>query len=258
MITIKEAIEGSALNGSVTFAGCYAGKFSISVAGDVVKLGPDFHLSFAEHKGPDILLSDYDAFLIVGLRLSFQHAAKIYTRHRLWQHAAEDHYIISEKALHSSIKDQLSLTLAVDLARSLRQHTDKPIFLIPEPNPIEEIKSIPLTTDRLKRAHEHFQVVFQDEVGIEVYNAFVRAAEAVANDLSAKFLPQPADTLTPVFSDNLYRVEFKPKFAPLPGITRPPMEGDIFHLNSVFGHRVLKQIEPLLTVASRTDSTPPV
>jgi len=256
MITIMEAIRASSLNGSVTFAGAWAGSFSISVADDVVKLGPGFHVSFAEHKGPDILLSDYDAFLIVGLRFNFQQAAKIYTRHRLWQHATRDHYIISEKALHSSIKDQLSLTLAVDIARSLRQHTDKPIFLIPEPNPIEEIKSIPLTTDRLKKAHEHFQGVFQDEVGIEVYSAFVRAAEAVANDLSAKFLPQPADTLTPVFSDNLYRVEFKPKFAPVPGITRPPMEGDIWHLNSVFGHRVMKQIEPLLTAASRTESSP--
>ena len=109
----------------------------------------------------------------------------------------------------------MSLSLAADLARSLRQHTDKPIFLIPEPNPIEEIKRIPLTNDRLKKAFESFQAVFQDEVGIEVYNAFVRAAEAVANDLSAKFLPQPADTLTPVFSDNRYRVEFKPKFAPI-------------------------------------------
>ena len=60
----------------------------MSVAGDVVTPRPGSLLSFAERKGPDILLSDYDAFLIVGLRLSFQHAAKIYTRHRLWQHAA--------------------------------------------------------------------------------------------------------------------------------------------------------------------------
>src|SRR5262245_16454917 len=154
MITIKEAIEASSLNGSVTFAGASAGRFSISVAGDVVKLGPDFHVSFAERTGPDILLSDYDAFLIVGLRLNFQQAAQIYIHHRLWQHAAEDHYIISEKALHSAIKDQLSCTIAVDLARSLRQQTDKPIFFIPEPNPIEEIKRIPLTTDRLKKSHK--------------------------------------------------------------------------------------------------------
>ena len=255
MITIKEAIEDSSLNGSVTFAGSYAGSFSISVADDVVKLGPRFHVSLAEHKGPDVLLSDYDAFLIVGLRLNFQQAAKIYTSHRLWQHATKDHYIISESALHSAIKDELSLTLNINLARTLRQHTDKPIFLVPEPNPIEEIKSIPLTTDRLKKAHEHFQPVFQDKVGIEVYRAFVRAAEAVANDLSAKFLPQPADTLSPVFSDNLYRVESKPKFEQAPA--HVPMEGDIWHLNSLFGRRVVKQIEPLLTAVSRTESTQP-
>ena len=170
---------------------------------------------------------------------------------------SRDHHIVSETALHSAIKDQLSLTVAADLARSLRQHTDKPIFLIPQPNPIEAIKRMPLTTDRLKEAFERFQVFFQDEVGIEVYSAFVRAAEAVANDLSAKFLPQPADTLTPVFSDNLYRVEFRPKFTPLPGGPGPPEEGDIFHLNALFGHHVMKQIEPLLTVASRTESAPP-
>jgi hypothetical protein len=258
MIAIKDAIEDSesSLNGSVTFAGCYAGSFSLSVAGDVVKPGPRFHLSFAEHTGPDLRLSDYDAFLIVGLRLNFQHAARIYAKHRLWQHATEDHYMISEKALQSAIKDQLSLTIAVDLARSLRQHTDKPIFFIPQPNPSEAIKSMPLTRDQLKEIHEQWQVFFQDEVGIEVYSAFVRAAEAVADDLSAKFLPQPADTMTPVFTDNRYRVEFKPKFEPTPSGVVPPREGDIFHANPLFGHRVMKQIEPLLTVASRTESTP--
>lgn len=259
MIAIKDAIEesDSSLNGSVTFAGCYAGSFSLSVAGDVVKPGSRFHLSFAEHTGPDILLSDYDAFLIVGLRLNFQHAARIYAKHRLWQHATEDHHMISEKALQSAIKDQLSLTIAVDLARSLRQHTDKPIFFIPQPNPSEAIKSMPLTTDQLKEVHEQWQVFFQDEVGIKVYSAFVRAAEAVADDLSAKFLPQPADTMTPVFTDNCYGVEFKPKFEPTPSGVVPPREGDIFHANPLFGHRVMKQIEPLLTLASRTESTPP-
>jgi hypothetical protein len=259
MIAIKDAIEDSdsSLNGSITFAGCYAGSFSLSVAGDVIKPGPRFHLSFAEHKGPDLLLSDYDAFLIVGLRFNFQHAANIYRHHRLWQHATEDHYLISEKALQSSIKDQLSLTLAVDLARSLRQHTDKPIFFIPQPNPNEAIKSMPLTTDQLKELHERWQVFFKDEVGIEVYRAFVRAAEAVADDLSAKFLPQPADTMNPVFTDNFYRVEFKPKFEPDPRGAIPPREGDILHANPLFGHRVMKQIEPLLTVASRTGSTSP-
>jgi hypothetical protein len=255
MIAIKDAIEDSdsSLNGNVTFAGCYAGSFSLSFAGDVVKLGPRFHLSFAEHKGPDLLLSDYDAFLIVGLRFNFQHAANVYAKHRLWQHATEDHYIISEKALQSSIKDKLSRTLAVDLARNLRQHTDKPIFLIPQPNPNEVLKSMPLTTDQLKELHERWQVFFQDEVGIEVYRAFVRAAEAVADDLSAKFFPQPADTMTPVFTDNSYRVKFKPKFeAPQGGANAvPPREGDILHANPVFGHRVMKQIEPLLTGASR-------
>ena len=260
MIAIKDAIEDSdsSLNGSVTFAGCYAGSFSLSVAGDVVKPGPRFHLSFAEHKGPDILLSDYDAFLIVGLRFNFQHAAKIYAKHRLWQHATADHYIISEKALESSIKDQLSLTIAVDLARSLRQQTDKPIFFIPQPNPSEAIKSMRLTTEQLKELYERWQVLFEDEVGIEVYRSFVRAAEAVADDLFAKFLPQPADTMTPVFTDNSYRVEFKPKFEPNPdGAAVPPREGDILHANPLFGHRVMKQIESLLTVASRAESTPP-
>ena len=259
MIAIKDAIEDSdsSLKGSVTFAGCYAGSFSLSVVGDVVKPGPRFHLNFAEHKGPDLLLSDYDAFLIVGLRFNFEHAAKIYAKHRLWQHATEDHHIISEKALQSSIKDQLSLTIAVDLARSLRQHTDKPIFLIPQPNPNEALKSMPLTTDQLKELHERWQVLFQDDVGIEVYSAFVHAAEAVADDLSAKFLPQPTDTMTPVFTDHCYRVAFKPKFEPDPRGAVPPREGDILHANTVFGHRVMKQIEPLLTVASRTEATPP-
>jgi hypothetical protein len=252
MIAIKDAIEDSdsSLNGNVTFAGCYAGSFSLSIAGDVVKLGSRFHLSFAEHKGPDLLFSDYDAFLIVGLRFNFQHAVNIYNSgHRLWQHATDDHYIISEKALQSSLKDQLSLTLAVDLARSLRQHTDKPIYFIPQPNPSEAIKSVALTTDQLKEERERWQAFFQDKVAIEVYKSFVRAAEAVADDLSAKFLPQPADTMNPVFTDNAYRVEFKPKFEPNPGGRITPREGDIFHANTLFGHRVVKQIEPLLTAA---------
>ena len=252
MIAIKDAIEDSALNGSVTFVGGPAGKWSVSVAGDAVKPGPNALLFFAEGKGPDILLSDYDAFLIVGLRLSFQLATKIYRRHRLWHHAAKDHHIISEKALHSAITDQLSQTLAVDLARSLRQHTDKPIFLIPQPNPIEEIKSLALTTDKLKDTYERWQVFFQDEIAIEGYSAFVRAAEAIATDLSAKFLPQPEDTMTPVFSNNLYRVELKPKYEPGDRIPRRP--NDMLHLNPLFGHCVVKQIEPLLAVASRTES----
>jgi hypothetical protein len=257
MIAIKDAIEesDSSLNGRVTFAGCYAGSFSLSVADDVVKTGERFHLSFAEQTGPDLRLSDYDAFLIVGLRLNFQHAARIYAKHRLWRHATADHYIISEKALRSSIKEHLSRTIAVDLARTLRQHTDRPIFFIPQPNPNEALKSMPLATDQLKELHERWQVFFQDDVAIEVYSAFVRAAEAVADDLSAKFLPQPADTMTPVFTDNIYRVELKPKFEPDPRNV-PPRDGDILHANPLFGHRVVKQIEPLLTVASRTESTP--
>ena len=81
IVAIKHAIEDSSLNGSVTFVGgVYKGEFSISVAGDVVTPRPGSLLSFAERKGPDILLSDYDAFLIVGLKLSFQHAAKTYTK----------------------------------------------------------------------------------------------------------------------------------------------------------------------------------
>jgi hypothetical protein len=249
MIAIKDAIEDSdsSLNGNVTFAGCYAGSFSLSVEGDVVKTGPRFHLSFAEHKGPDILLSDYDAFVIVGLRLNFQPATKIYAKHRLWQHATEDHHIISEKALEASIKDQLSPTIAVDFARSLRQQTDKPIFLVPQPNPNEAIKTMPLTSDQQRELHERWQVFFEDEIGVDVYRAFVRAAESIAEDLSAKFLPQPADTMNPVFTNNIYRVAFKPKFEANPGGPIPPRDGDILHANPLFGHRVLKQIEPLLT-----------
>jgi hypothetical protein len=258
MIAVKDAIEesDSALNGNVTFAGCYAGSFSLSVVDGIVRPGPRFHLSFAEHKGPDLVLNDYDAFLIIGLRFNFQHATKIYTKHRLWQHATEDHYIISDKALESSIKDQLSHTIAVDLARSLRQHIDKPIFFIPQPNPNEALKSMPLTTDQLKELYERWQVFFQDDVGIDVYRAFVRAAEAIADDLSAKFIPQPADTMNPVFTDNSYRVDFKPKFEADPRGAVAPREGDIFHANTVFGHRVMKQVEPLLTAASRPESTP--
>ncbi|WP_431304739.1 hypothetical protein [Sediminicoccus sp. BL-A-41-H5] len=89
-----------------------------------------------------VVLADYDAFVVVGLGLSAKVVADAYATVRLWPHIERGKTLVSEPCLEEILIGRIRRTGAFQLAKSLRLNVEKPIFVVPQPSPLEGFKTI--------------------------------------------------------------------------------------------------------------------
>lgn len=187
----------------------------------------------------DIRVDDYDAFAIVGLRLSMSGVARVYRSFALWGHQIDQsavrdgHYLISRPALKRTVVEFLSASPAVKIAQTFRRHTNKPIFMVPQPCGMEtakELASAETMTPRERRSWGMMRHLLDENVGQDLYEVYLESASAVAAGCGAVFVPQPDDTRTGLFTKSQYRLVGK-------------QARDDRHANIDYGRRILDQMK---------------
>lgn len=165
--------------------------------------------------------ADYDAFVVVGLELTFAFAADLYLTHRLMDHQERGTSLISRGALEGSLLAFLRSTLAARTVAKLRRITPAPIMLIPNPLPNPTIRQN--VRYRKRWTHEHMTFL------LDLYRA---QFEILGKELDVITYTQPAHTVeAPCFTRASYA--FNP-------------EADHYHTNEAFGIELLREITPAL------------
>lgn len=194
-------------------------------------------------------LDDFDAFAIVGLRVSLSGIVRIYRSFALWNHKVEEgvvrdgHYLISRPALKSAAMDFLAESPALKIARKIRNNTTKPIFIVGQPCAMETVKELAVVatthpeklTVRERRSWGNLRNTLDETIGRDLYEIYKEVASAVAAECGAIFVPQPDDTRTGIFTKAQYRITKEVR--------------DDRHANVDFGRRVLAQMKAEMAAA---------
>lgn len=187
----------------------------------------------------DIRIDDFDAFAVVGLRISMSGVARVYRSFALWDHQIEQssvrdgHYLISRPALKRAAMEFLADSPAMKIAEKFRGHTTKPIFIVPQPCGMEsakELASSKTMTARERRSWGMIRHLLDETIARDLYKIYLEAASTVAKEHGAIFVPQPDDTRTGVFTKSQYRLVGKEV-------------RDDRHANIDFGRRIIDQMK---------------
>jgi hypothetical protein len=188
-----------------------------------------------------------DAFVIVGLSLSISPCASVYRDYRFSPPEGEDSeaglqsrrsrskegpFLISEGAFRAAVGGLIEDTDAVRLAKLLRAATDKPIYLIPQPNPLLRIREhVPTDTQsRAWRAFLKWKPLMDAGIGEQMNRFFTEEATRRLDKLQLSFLPQEDATRMGAFSHDRFARE---------------KSDDHRHMNADYGDTLLNQIEGL-------------
>jgi hypothetical protein len=181
----------------------------------------------------DVAVSDFDRFVIVGLELSLGVCASVYGRFLPYDRYPARRFdinapqLISKSCMDAAITGLIERTGAIRVARQLRTATDRPIYIVPQPNPIEELKSVVPQTPRQKRAVAKWTPLFPEAIATEMYDVFLGLARRVAAPHRITVLGQPAETLSAGFTRAIYKRE---------------KQDDVRHTNAAFGRDILRSL----------------
>jgi hypothetical protein len=166
----------------------------------------------------------YDAYVVCGLTLSAMRAVHAYDAKfaELRRLARRD--AVSVEDFAQAMEPALRGAIAVDVIAKLRQITRAPIFLIGTPYGAY-VRHVELW-EKLK-AREHEEVVAR---------AYHTACRNIAHELSAIFVPQPAETI----ADNGYTTREPFFLFPLDYVRSEKAEHT--HMNASFGAVVLRDV----------------
>jgi hypothetical protein len=182
-------------------------------------------------------IADYDYFALFGLDLSPAIAVKFSENFRIWRANARvsDKRLLSRPAFIESVAGQLRRTLAIVVATKLRAATERPIFVVPQPCPVEGVLA-PLRGglfDLGKTSGKSIRWEAAAAMGTELYRLFVRAAQTTVSSLGISFLEQPAETRTlGILTKETYRY------------FDPAKKVDYAHMNAEYGAAVLRHLVP--------------
>ncbi len=188
----------------------------------------------------DMRLDDYDVFVLAGLGVSANQCGRVYRSWRLARHAGERHALISRGALLAAIEGLLRLTISYKVASQLRAHTSKPIVIVPQPNPIERIKTVERTTDRLKETFEKWGLFFDEPLAEELYEAFLEAARRAFGEIPAAFMEQPASSRAGFFTRDEYQMKLRTTYDRSQQV--PNTVEDVTHMNADFGRLTMEML----------------
>ena len=232
MVAVREAASerNSSLDEHITYV--FAPGFDLNALmvkdGNVVPGALRARVKFAAGvNSASVRLDDYDAFVIVGLRFYVGACTTIYRDFRLWEHAAPKSALLSDAAFRHAVAGALGDTEALTIARRIREHTHKPILIVPQPSPLETIMVRDLSTPRARRGNALWGPLFDPACAERLYSVYVSAAASACRDCDVTFLPQPAETLSGAFTKR----EFQ----------RDKID-DIRHMNSAYGDHIIAQL----------------
>jgi hypothetical protein len=171
----------------------------------------------------ELVVADYDAFCVVGLRSGVRIAIELYARWRADSHRRQDgrFQIVSDACFLDTVYDQLDASLAMTVVRKLRSITDKPIFLAARPAYSE---------NALDDARFNDMKVALDAGDAQALRATYDTATRRLTDSGVVILDQPGVTLaSPVLSKSVYQRE---------GGDVP----DVLHMNDAFGEIAVREL----------------
>ncbi len=180
-----------------------------------------------------IELADYDQFILVGLGFSFTRLARMHQRYRLFSGVSDlkHRYLISEDCRELAMAGLFEMSLAIDLAKTIRSASEAPILLVPEPfrsisvlDSTEEVELWSYMSDRT------------DDL-LTVYRTMQRRCEALLPNF--RVLEQPDETIDRVFTRSEF-AEAAPRMTAngFESYTAP----DFGHMGPLYGTRVLTEV----------------
>jgi hypothetical protein len=194
------------------------------------------HIQIAQ---TEVDIDSHDLFAFFGLRLSMVSlCSRLYERCRLPGHPTDpQHSPISRSAMHAALEGLAADTLAIRLAKLVRQCTDKPIFVVPQPGPSETLRRVdleslgPAVRERFERAKKSWVPIMNEEIGGVLYDIFVDALKSLGAKERLVFVDQPRETMTAGCCT-------KPEYQAHPK--------DLLHANRLYGLKVLQELEGCL------------
>lgn len=195
----------------------------------------------------EIVLDEFDAFVVAGCMVALPQATNIY-RDARWPGlpslageadvAALEPRLMSRAAVLATVAANLGDRLGLRLAARLRTGTDAPIWVASQPRLSARVKGKPRPTTR-----GHLMALRNGDAAA-VSALFDEAAHIAASRANTGFLPQPEATIDDhIFTSEPYVAE-APRLTPEGRATQP--EDDILHANAAYGAAVLDQVAAVL------------
>lgn len=180
-----------------------------------------------------IKIDDFDRFVVVGVEFAFGLCTRMYGRFLPAEKLLDRKFgidapqPISAACIEASVAGLIEQSGAVQLVRQLRRGTTKPIYLVPQPSPLETIRQIVPKTPRQKRSAARWAPMFAAADAVPMYDVFLRASRAIAASMNAVLIEQPAHTMVDGFTRAMYA---------------RTKEDDIRHMNAAYGQEMLNAL----------------
>lgn len=173
----------------------------------------------------EIVGAEYDAFVVIALGFRSREALRIYRECRAESHkgVAGRLALVSDACFDAALLGLMRKTVAFNVVSKVREITDRPILLAPQPAMSDEILSGQSRWIALQEAIE----VGDDRLLAE---SFGRISRAVENP-QLKVLDQPAETMSsPMLTAAKFQVG-----APHMDEIQEAREDDLMHMNGEYG-----------------------
>jgi hypothetical protein len=211
---------------------------------------PEVEESFAWTSGGrrEVVLADYDAFLLVGMGLSFTLLARLYHANRTMtqSQALPFRRLVSRAVFDAASEGLVTHSLALSLARMIRRTVQVPLLLVADPLPGESAAQ--------GKEAALWQHLARDPDGTALLARFAAQSSEAATRLQAGFVPQPDETRAapPFTADRLRRGAVRM----LAGGDTPFEEEDTGHMGPEYGSQVLAAVaRRLMTPLLQTNTT---
>ena len=195
---------------------------------------PDLARTISRSGSPvEVAIGEFNRFVIVGLELSLGVCASVYgrflpyDRYTLPRFDINAPQLISRGCMEAAVHGLIEQTGAMRVARKLRAATDRPIYVVPQPNPLEELKSVVPQTPRQKRAVTKWAPLFPEAITLEMYGLFLEQARKAAAPHQVTIVEQPPVTLSGGFTRAIYKRN---------------KQDDVRHTNAAFGQEILSTL----------------
>lgn len=132
----------------------------------------------------------YDYFFVFALGLSIVPVMHLYKHCRADGHAqSEGTRLVSNECFHAAAMGALMGSKAISLARAVREHSAKPIYVVAQARPSEYV----LDPSEGTVSSYASAVAMRDDSSLN--STYVEAAQAVCGPLGATLIDQPEETL---------------------------------------------------------------
>jgi hypothetical protein len=205
--------------------------------GQISATTSDLKEAFIANAGKtEIDIDQYDAFVLVGLTFSIAYLNMLAYSYRYdgMKKALPRQILVSEDCFFASAKGILFQTTAIKVLKMLREASDKPIFIIPEPFP-----SRATPRDSVGKLGEY---IFAEENGYSkgFVEIFARVSGEIQDMFNVQIMSQPGETI----QDCIFtRHEFSRAVAENIGNNERIPEYALLHNNADWGKLVLHDLQ---------------